>query len=106
MKNMLVGLAATVSLTLSGCVIMVPSYHQPAPSAVEAWEKSGATVETTRADLKACQYVDDVSQINKTKFEAQTQCMKSKGYTINIKLYNAHNCYGHAPAMCALTRMK
>lgn len=106
MKNVLVSLTAITSLILSGCVVMAPSYHQPPPSADQAWKKSGATLETLRADLQSCNYIDNVSQINKTKFEKQTQCMKNKGYTISTKPYNAHNCYGNAPAMCALTTMK
>lgn len=106
MKKILVSLTAITTLILSGCAAMSPSYHQPPPSADQAWKKSGATLETTRADLKSCNYIDNVSQINKTKFEKQTQCMKDKGYTISPKPYNTYNCYGNAPAMCALTRMK
>lgn len=96
-------LIMTITISLVGCASL-EAKHQPPPYAFEAWKKPGVTVDKVKADLADCDYIDNVQAIDKNKFIQQTSCMKSKGYTINTKLYNAYNCYGSAPAVCALVR--
>ena len=87
---------------LSGCAMLSSSYYQPPPDAIEAWKKADSTGKTIIHDLQACHYIDNMTQLTEQQFQAQTKCMYNKGYQINLTNYNAHNCYGSAPAMCRI----
>ncbi|MFB2539610.1 MULTISPECIES: hypothetical protein [unclassified Acinetobacter] len=93
---------ACVALSLSSCATLSSSYYQPPPDAVDAWHMQNADTQKVRKDLASCNYIDNVTQISEQQFRVQTQCMKDKGYQIDTKRYNPHNCYGNAPAMCRL----
>lgn len=90
-----------ITIAVSACT-SIESYYQPPPNAPHAWKKSGSTIETVKADLLQCHYIDNITKLNGNQFSKQTSCMQNKGYSIDTSKYNAHNCYGSAPAMCAL----
>lgn len=92
MKLLVIGI---LSLCATGCA----SYFQPPKPASEMWRPTKQAKVEVKTALEQCSFIDRLSA-GPQKIQEQAMCMRNIGFNPDFSSYNAHNCYGDAPAAC------